>query len=143
VVVGQKEPGTKLDLSVMRDGKAETHAVTLGTFGKDKEEKIAGNENGKPRWGIGLADLTPDVRNQLQLGDNVAGAVIERVMPGSSADNAGLQPGDVITEVNRKPVKTAADVQKALADIASGADALILVQSGGGSTFRVLHPTQG
>jgi serine protease Do len=143
VVVGQKEPGTKLDLTVMRDGKAETHAVTLGTFGKDKEEKIAGNENGKPRWGIGLADLTPDVRNQLQLNDNVSGAVIERVMPGSAADNAGLQPGDVITEVNRKPVRSAADVQKALADVTNGADALVLVQSGGGSTFRVLHPTQG
>jgi len=69
--------------------------------------------------------------------------VIERVMPGSAADNAGLQPGDVITEVNRKPVKTAADVQKALGDIPAGNDVMVLVQSGGGSTFRVLHPTQG
>jgi serine protease Do len=143
VVVGQKEPGSKLDLTLMRDGKEEKMPVTLGTFSKDKEEKSASNENGKPRWGIGLADLTPDVRQQLQLGDNVNGAVIERVMPGSAADNAGLQPGDVITEVNRKPVKTAAEVQKALGDIPSGTDVMVLVQSGGGSTFRVLHPTQG
>lgn len=142
VVVGQKEPGTKLDLTVMRDGKEEKLPVTLGTFGKNAEEKTASNENGKPRWGIVLDDLTPDVRQQLQLGDSVNGAVIERVMPGSAADNAGLQRGDVITEVNRKPVKSAADVQKALADVANGADALVLVQSGGGSTFRVLHPTQ-
>jgi len=143
VVVSQKEPGTKLDLTVMRDGKEERAPVTLGTFGKNAEDKTASKENGKPRWGIGLADLTPDVRQQLQLGDNVAGAVIERVMPGSAADNAGLQPGDVITEVNRKPVKTAADVQKALGNIPTGSDVMVLVQSGGGSTFRVLHPTQG
>ncbi len=143
VVVGEKRPGTKLNLQVMRDGSPQNIAVTLGTFGKDKEETIAGKEAGKPRWGLGLADLTPDVRQQLQLNDNVTGAVIQRVVPGSSADNAGLQPGDVITEVNRKPVKSAADVQRALGDVPTGNDALVLVQSGGGSTFRVLHPTQG
>ena len=143
VVVGQKEPGTKLDLTLMRDGKEEKLPITLGTFGKNAEEKTASNQNGKPRWGIGLADLTPELRQQLQLGDNVIGAVIERVMPGSSADNAGLQPGDVITEVNRKPVKSAADIQKALGDIPSGSDVMVLVQSAGGSAFRVLHPTQG
>jgi len=143
VVVGQKEPGTKLDLTLMRDGKEQKLPVTLGTFGKNAEEKTASNQNGKPRWGIGLADLTPEVRQQLQLGDNVSGAVIERVMPGSSADNAGLQPGDIISEVNRKPVKSAADVQKALGDIPSGSDVMVLVQSAGGSTFRVLHPTEG
>jgi len=69
--------------------------------------------------------------------------VIQRVMPGSPADNAGLQRGDVITEVNRKPVKSAADVQRALSDVANGGDALVLVYSNGGSTFRVLHSTQG
>jgi serine protease Do len=143
VVVGQKEPGTKLDLTLMRDGKEQKVPVTLGTFGKNAEEKTASNQSGKPRWGMGLADLTPEVRQQLQLGDNVSGAVIERVMPGSSADNAGLQPGDVISEVNRKPVKSAADVQKALGDIPSGSDVMVLVQSAGGSSFRVLHPTQG
>jgi serine protease Do len=143
MLVGQKEPGTKIDLRVMRDGKPQNVAVTLGTFGKSDEDKTASNQAGKPRWGLGLGDLTPDVRQQLQLGSDVSGAVVERVMPGSSADNAGLQPGDVITEVNRKPVKSAADVQRALGDIPKGSDALVLVQSGGGSTFRVLHPTQG
>jgi len=65
------------------------------------------------------------------------------VVPGSSADDAGLQRGDVTTEVNRKAVGSASDVQKALADIPQGQDALVLVWSNGGSTFRVLHPTQG
>ena len=143
VVVGGKQPGTNLQLKVMRNGTPQNVAVTLGTFGQDKQETTANAEAGKPRWGLGLADLTPDVRQQLQLNDGVAGAVIERILPGSSADNAGLQPGDVITEVNRKPVKSAADVQKALSEVGKGGDALVLVYSGGGSTFRVLHPTQG
>jgi serine protease Do len=45
--------------------------------------------------------------------------------------------------VNRHAVHSAADVQKELASVASGQDALVLVWSNGGSTFRVLHPTQG
>jgi serine protease Do len=83
------------------------------------------------------------VRQQVQADSDVRGAVVERVVPGSSADNAGLQRGDIIMEVNRKPVQSASEVQKALADIPKDQDALVLVWSNGGSTFRVLHPTQG
>ena len=83
--------------------------------------------------------MTPDLRQQLQASGDLHGAVVEQVQPGSSADNAGLQRGDVIVEVNRHPVQNADDVQKALAAVPKGQDALVLVWSNGGSTFRVLH----
>jgi serine protease Do len=144
VEVGQKQPGTKLDLTVMRDGKSEQVPVTLEAMGaRDKGAETASAENGKPRWGIGLADLTPELRQQVQAGNDVHGALIEKVSPGSSADNAGLRRGDIITEVNRHPVRSAADVQKELSSVPKGEDALVLVWSDGGTTFRVLHPTQG
>jgi S1-C subfamily serine protease len=69
--------------------------------------------------------------------------VIEQVTPGSPSDNAGLQRGEVITEVDRRPVHPAADVQKALSSVPKDSDAILLVWSNAGSTFRVLHPTQG
>jgi serine protease Do len=144
VEVGQKEPGTTIHLKVMRDGNGVNIPVTLQAMGgREGAREVGSAENGKPRWGLGLADLTPEVRQEMQLGSNVHGAVVERVVPGSSADDAGLQRGDVITEVNRHPVQTASDVQKELASVPKGQDALVLVQSNGGSTFRVLHPTQG
>jgi serine protease Do len=145
VEVGQKQPGTTINLKVNRDGKSESVPVTLEAMGsRDRGgRERSSTENGKPRWGVGLADLTPEVRQQMQLGSNLQGAVVERVVPGSSADNAGLRRGDVITEVNRHAVHSAADVQKELASVASGQDALVLVWSNGGSTFRVLHSTQG
>jgi serine protease Do len=144
VEVGQKQPGTTIHLNVMRDGKNETLPVTLETMGsRDNTRESSSAENGKPRWGVGLGDLTPEVRQQIQAGNDVHGAVVERVVPGSSADNAGLQRGDIITEVNRQPVHSAADVQKALSSVPKGQDALVLVWTNGGSTFRVLHPTQG
>ena len=144
VEVGEKQPGTTLHIKALRDGKSVEVPVTLQAMGKgehDKESADAGH--GKPRWGLGLADLTPDVRQQLQAGDDVHGALIEQVTPGSPADNAGLQRGEVITEVNRQPVQSAAEVQKALSSVVKDGDALVLVWSGTGSTFRVLHPTQG
>jgi serine protease Do len=69
--------------------------------------------------------------------------VVEQVQPGSSADNAGLQQGDIILEVNRHKVQSASDVQQALASVPKGQDALILVWSAGGNSFRVLHSPEG
>jgi len=148
MLVGQKRPGETIHLEVVRDSKPMSVAVTVEALGGDKGTEIAGSEHGKGRWGLKLADLTPDVRNELQSHDpqfqkSVHGAVVEDVVPGSPADNAGLQQGDVIMEVNRHSTKSASDVAQALSSVPSGQDALVLVWSNGGSTFRVLHPTQG
>jgi serine protease Do len=143
MVVGQKRPGDTIHLQVVRDSKPTTIAVTLEALGGDKGTEIAGSEHGKGRWGLSLADLTPDVRNEVQAQPSVHGAVVEDVKPGSPADNAGLQRGDVIMEVNRHPVKSAAEVVQVLSNVPNGQDALVLVWSQGGSTFRVLHPAQG
>ena len=144
VEVGEKEPGTTLHLKALRDGNSVDVPVTLEAMSKgDHDSQTSDATHGKPRWGLGLGDLTPDMRQQLQADDEVHGAVIQQVLPGSPADNAGLQQGEVITEVNRQPVHSAADVQKALASIPKDSDALVLVWSNAGSAFRVLHPTQG
>jgi serine protease Do len=144
VEVGEKQPGTTLHLKALRDGNSIDVPVTLEAMGKgEHDNQTADTTHGKPRWGLGLGDLTSDLRQQLHAGDEVHGAVIQQVAPGSPADNAGLQPGDVITEVNRQPVDSAADVQKALSSVPKDSDALVLVWSNAGSTFRVLHPTQG
>lgn len=145
VVIGQKQPGTKVDLTVLREGKTMSVPVTLDALGSHgpSSGSAAEESQGKMRWGIGLENLTPDVREQLQAPRDIHGAVIEQVQPGSSADNAGLQQGDIILEVNRHKVQTAQDVQQALSSIPKGQDALVLVWSNGGNIFRVLHSPEG
>ena len=145
VKVGQTAPGTTIKLQVMRDGKGMDFPVTLEKMGaRDKgEEEASNSESGKPRWGLGLSDMTPDVRQQLDAPEEVKGAVVERVLPGSPADNAGLRPGDVILSVNRHQTASVSEVKKALADVPMGQDALLLVRSQGGNTFRVLHSSEG
>lgn len=145
VIVGQKQPGTKISLTVLRDGKTMTMPVTLEELGSrgDDRASTSGESNGKARWGLGLDNLTPELREQLQAPREVHGAVIARVQPGSSADNAGLQQGDIILEVNRHKVQSASDVQQALSSVPRGQDALVLVWSNGGNSFRVLHAPEG
>jgi serine protease Do len=140
--VGQKRPGDTIQLEVIRDGKTTTIPVTLEAMGAAKAGAGENGEHGKGRWGLGLGDLNQGDRDQLQLPTAVQGAVVEEVQPGSPADNAGIQRGDVITEVNRHSVQSAADVAHALGNVGKGDDALVLVWSSGGSTFRVLHSAE-
>ncbi len=144
VQVGQKRPGTTIKLEVIREGKTVNVPVTLEAMGgKNGEDESSSSEHGKPRWGLGLADLTPDVREQLQAPKEIHGAVVGSVQPGSPADNAGLRQGDVILEVNRHSVQSASEAAQELGKVEKGQDALVLIWSNGGSTFRVLHPSQG
>jgi serine protease Do len=139
----QKQPGDTIHLQVMRDGKTFDLPVTLESANGGHEQVVAQNGNGKGRWGLGLADLTPDVRQQVQAPESVHGAVIQNVRSGSPADDAGLERGDVIVSVNRKPTSTASDVAQQLSSVPNGQDVLVLVWSNGGNTFRVLHPSEG
>ncbi len=142
--VGEMTPGTQVALQVMRDGKNISVPVTLESLDSgDRETKVAENSGDKPRWGIGIVNMTPELREQLNAPENLQGAVIRQVQPGSPSDDAGLQPGQVIVGVNRHEVKDAADVQKALSSIPKGQDAMVLIWTNGGSTFRVLHSTNG
>jgi serine protease Do len=142
MIVGQKRPGDTIHLDVMRDSKPVSVAVTLEALNGAKGTETASGEH-KARWGLGLGELTSDARQELQADGSIHGAIVEEVQPGSPADNAGLQRGDVIMEVNRRAVKSASDAVQALSGVQSGQDALVLVWSNGGSTFRVLHPSQG
>lgn len=144
VEVVQKQPGTTIKLGVMREGKSTDIPVTLEAMGGRKgDNDSASGEHEKPRWGLGLTDLTPDVRGQLQAPEDIHGALVGNVQPGSPADNAGLQRGEIILEVNRHAVQSASDAAHELGKVEKGQDALVLVWANGGNTFRVLHPSQG
>jgi serine protease Do len=141
--VGQKRPGDTIQLEVMRDGKNMSIPVTLESMNASAANSGENSEHGKGRWGLSLGELNQDARDQLQIPSHIHGAIVEDVQPGSPADNAGIQRGDVIISVNRHPEQSAADVAHAFSSIPNGQDTLVLVWSNGGNTFRVLHPTEG
>jgi serine protease Do len=145
VAVSETAPGSTIDLGILRDGKPQTVKITVGEFHATNAEEASngGSAQGNSgKLGLALADLTPDVRQQLNVPDQVHGAAIQDVRPGSPADDAGLAAGDVILEVNRKPVDSADNVTSAVRAVPAGKDILLLVWSKGGDFYRVLHPEQ-
>jgi serine protease Do len=142
VAVSELAPGTAISLGVLRDGKSTTVSVTIGTYGGDHQE-LADDDNGAPqsgKLGLAVADLTQDVRQQLQAPENMHGAVVQNVRPASPADDAGLQPGDVILEVNRKPTGSADQFVSQVHGDSNGGDLLLLVWSKGNASYRTVHP---
>jgi serine protease Do len=144
VIISQQRPGTKVNLALLRDGKSLTAPVTLEALNsRGGEMAKSGSEHGKARWGLGLMEVTPEMRDELRLPGNVHGVAVGNVQPGSPADNAGISRGDVILQVNRHDVQSVADVQHELGSVPQGQDALVLVWSGGGSAFVVMHASEG
>jgi serine protease Do len=142
--ISAQRPGDKVTLGVIRDGKSLSVPVTLESINQKSEEagNKGGEAHGKARWGVGLQDLTPDLRDELQLPADVKGVVVSQVQPGSPADNAGISRGDVILEVNRRPVQSPDDVKRELGNVPANKDAMVLLWSNGGSSFRVMHAAE-
>ena len=142
VAVSQIAPGTKIALGVIREGKQVTLNLTVGEFhGKTEvadEENHDGPQSGK--LGLAVSDLTPDSRQQINVPEQVHGVVVESVRPASPADEAGIQPGDVIVEVNRKPAQSASQFASEVHQNKDGKDLLLLVWSKGNASYRTLHP---
>ncbi|WP_263359699.1 Do family serine endopeptidase [Acidicapsa ligni] len=142
VAVSQISPGTTIALGILRDGKPETIKLTVGEFHASTEEADASDSPAQHGGRLGLAvnDLTPDIRQQLNIPTQVNGVAVESVRPASPAEDAGLTPGDVILEVNRHPLQSADTFVSEVHSTPTGKDILLLVWSRGGATYRVIHP---
>jgi serine protease Do len=133
--VSQSAPGTTVKLAVSRDGKVQDVNVTLGELPGDKlaEDNSGPSENSGGLEGVNVEELTPDTLQQLQLPSATRGVVVTNVDPSSSAAAAGLDRGDVIQEVNHKPVHNIAEYKQAVA-AAGKQPVLLLVELQGGVT---------
>ena len=112
VAISGVTPGTKVQLGVLRNGAPQTINLIVGEYHAKGEVASTDGDAGQPgaqgaKLGVAMADLTADVRQQLNLPDNVKGAAIQSVRPGSPAEDAGLQPGDVIVQINRHAIDSA------------------------------------
>jgi serine protease Do len=145
VAVSEVAPGTTIELGVLRNGSSQTVQVKVGEYHKDSEVASDGDSAGpqKGKLGLAVAELTPDVRQQLHIPSQVNGVAVQSVRPASPAEDAGLAPGDVIVEVNRKPVVSAEQFVNDAHANPAGKDLLLLVWSQGNASYRVVHTDGG
>jgi serine protease Do len=114
--VGSMPPGTQVKLRVLRNGQPRDVSMTLGEMPRQESamttrEKPTATHDSEPRIGISVIDLSPEIREQLEIPANTKGIVVADVQEGSLAAEAGLLPGDVIQEANRKPIQNVSDFQ--------------------------------
>jgi serine protease Do len=92
-------------------------------------------------WGMQVGEITPELQRQFRLQSN-KGVVVRRVSPGSPAAEAGIQPGDVVLELNRNKVASVKDfVDKAKNAKDKDSPALLLVQRGNATLYTVIKPS--
>jgi serine protease Do len=143
LMASQSAPGTKADVKVLRDGKEQMFTVRLGELPAERLAKTGrSGEPGPGRktellGGVAVDDLDTSARRELNIPSQVRGALVLNVEPSSPAAAAGLRPGDVILEVNRKRVNNAEEAAK-LSEQSTGERVLLRVWSEGGSRYAVV-----
>jgi serine protease Do len=134
--ISQTAPGATVKLGISRDGKTQDVSVTLAELPPDATaEEAPGDSGAGGLEGVNVQELTPETAKELQLVPGTRGVVVASVDPSSAAAAAGLSRGDVIQEVNRKPVHSITEYKQALAAV--GKQTVVLLVNQGGVTQYV------
>ena len=135
--IASTKPGTSVALNIVRDGHEQTLNATLGELAAVNENgATVGKDHEGGSFGLAVEPLTRELARQLEV-NITSGVVVNSVAPDSAASDAGLRPGDVIEQVDGKPV---ADVDALRSALTAKVDrpALVLVHRKNQSMFLTL-----
>ena len=134
-------PGTTVEVEIIRDGQRMTIPVTLGELEEDEAARIASLEPSgvEELLGIQVDAIDEDIARELRTDDD-RGVVVTDVADESPAANAGIQPGDIIREVNRRTVEDLDAYEDATAQIEGGEPVLLLLERRGNHLYVALRP---
>jgi serine protease Do len=136
-VVAESPVGRDVPIVVIRDGHRVPLRARIAKLEDEHEAKAAsagGSAEHKATLGLSLQTLAPAEARERGLGER-GGVLVSEVQEGSPAANAGLRPGDVISEINRTPVKSADEVRQAMSKGSKDKPALFLVHRDRGTMY--------
>jgi serine protease Do len=142
--IANMAPGTQVTLTLLRDSREQKITATLGEFKpetarNEQEESTRPGSTNQGKLGLTVMPLTPEIASELSLRAGTQGVVIETVDPAGPAAAAGLARGDVIQEVNRQPIRSAADLSVAI-DKGGVRPALLLINRRGNPAYVTVRP---
>jgi S1-C subfamily serine protease len=135
-IAGMK-PGSDVTLTVFRDGKQMDLHARLAELTADNartQNEPGGSSPSTGKLGLAVTPITPQLAQEIGVPRGTKGLVVEEVDPSGAAAQAGIEAGDLIQEVNRQPVTSASDMQKALGK-SNGAAPLLLINRRGQTVF--------
>ncbi|MCI1277451.1 MAG: DegQ family serine endoprotease [Nitrospira sp.] len=134
--VTRSSVGSKATVTVMRDGHEKDLSVTIGELPDNPQvAKAEAVPSEQPLAGLAVQELDRETAQELGLKGKIQGVVVTTIEPESDAERAGLMPGDVIREINRKPVTSMKDFDRAASDLKKGQTVLVLVNRRGASLY--------
>ncbi|HZD40280.1 MAG TPA: PDZ domain-containing protein, partial [Terriglobales bacterium] len=136
IIVARTPVDRRVRMKVLRDKKEVQLTVSVGEL---KDEEVVASAPEKGELGMTVQRLTPQIAESLGL-EKTEGVVVSAVDPGSAADEAGIRRGDVILEVDRKPIRSIDEYKNALSGIRKGKGVLLLVRRGESTLFLALKP---
>jgi serine protease Do len=137
-IVASTPVGKTVTIKVLRSGKVLDRQVKIGEM--EEKGELASAPVRKP-LGMTVQNLTPEIAQGLGL-TNDTGVVVSSVVPGGPAAKAGIRAGDVIHEVNRKPVKDVEDFSKEIEKAKDQQTILVLIQRGETKLFAAITPAK-
>jgi len=129
-IVAATTPGSVVDVEVIRDGSRKVLRITIEVLKDTKETVVAKADP----LGLQVQDITEELAQSLKL-EGVDGVLVSDVVAGNAASEAGIRRGDVISEMNRVPVKNLQDYNNLLANVEKGSSVLFLVKRGGSTIY--------
>ncbi len=139
--VGLMNPGKSVQAKIWRD-KGERRVEITVTETPDERQALRSATRGTSLLGLEVRPITPEVARQLGL-KAADGVLVARVEDGSPAEEAGIQRGDVIREVNRQRIKALADFERLTKDLKPGDRVTVLLQRGPMSLYVAFTLTRG
>jgi serine protease Do len=142
LMIGDMAPGRNVRLTVLRDGSEHLYPVTLAEQPSDRRQASVGKQAPADRAldGVSLEPATPEFFRRNGVTGNTNGVAVRRVDPDSAAAQAGLQAGDVILEVNRRPVGSVEQVDRYMRE--GTTEAALLFVNRNGRTQYIAIPTR-
>jgi serine protease Do len=141
-LVATVAPGTQVDIDLLRGGKKLTIPVKLGTLpDEEPQEKVARLQPSDVEETLGLQvqAITPDIARTLRL-EHTEGVVVSQIAPEGPAAEAGVRRGDIIREINRKPVTDMDAYQEATTQLDPESPILLLLERRGSGIYVALKP---
>jgi serine protease Do len=142
MAIAESAPGTRVKLGVLRGKERRDVDAVLGEMPAEQQRTQGASQSPTGRIGLQVAPITPDIARKLDLPEGANGVVVTGVDPGSRAAEAGLKPGDVVQEIDRKPVRQPEDVRRALEKNGTQPH-LMLVYRDGFTHYVAIPPESG
>ena len=142
--VAEMPVGTTVKVEVLREKKSMTLETKISEQPKDiaqtEGETAQGDGTDTALAGVEVRNLTSDIARELGLHAGISGVVITGVEQGSAAEEAGLQEGDVIMEINRHPVHNIADFKRMSSKLSKKDSTLLFINRHNQKLFIVIQP---